>query len=114
VLDAPTDETDLAAIAASLGAASVPGFCDDEAALLQVDFEPRRDLVRAVSDRIQSGGDPLGEAFCGLRSATERRKVGAVYTPPSIIDGMLSWAETQGAPDRIVDACALRIFSNRT
>ena len=106
VLDALTDETDLAAIAASLGAASVPGFCDDEAALLQVDFEPRRDLVRAVSDRIQSGGDPLGEAFCGLRSATERRKVGAVYTPPSIIDGMLSWAETQGAPDRIVDAGA--------
>ena len=100
VVSAMSDEKDIAAIAGSLGATSVNGFSEDEAALLALDSQPRDRLVRAVSARIQSGQDPLGEAFCRIRTPIERQEVWAVYTPKAIIDGMLSWAETQEAPDR--------------
>lgn len=97
-------ESDIVAIAGALGAASVKGLSEDEAVLLAQDSQLRNGLIRAVAVCIESGGDPLGEAFCRVRTPVERREAGAVYTPAAIIDGMLSWAETQGAPDRIVDA----------
>ena len=33
----------------------------------------------------------------------ERRKVGAIYTPPNIVQSMMAWAKEQGSPARIVD-----------
>jgi hypothetical protein len=60
------------------------------------------DLVRLLS-AIQRGGDPLGDAFTALRSSAERRKEGAVYTPPAIVQSMLAWAVDQGTPERVVD-----------
>ncbi len=58
------------------------------------------DRVRAL---IAAGGDPLGDAFCALRSPLERRPSGAVYTPPAIIASMTAWAASQGKPARVVD-----------
>jgi SAM-dependent methyltransferase len=52
---------------------------------------------------IKAGRDPLGEAFTSLRSASQRRPLGAVYTPAAIVDAMISWAKREGAPARIVD-----------
>jgi predicted RNA methylase len=52
---------------------------------------------------IQRGNDPLGEAFTALRSPENRRKDGAVYTPPNIVQSMLAWARDQAIPARIVD-----------
>ncbi|TPK79039.1 class I SAM-dependent methyltransferase, partial [Mesorhizobium sp. B2-4-13] len=53
---------------------------------------------------ILAGHDPLGEAFCELRSPDVRRPMGATYTPPSIVDAMVGWAAGEpAAPARIVD-----------
>ena len=52
---------------------------------------------------IEAGEDPLGAAFCSLRSASGRRRGGAVYTPPLIVEAMLAWARTSGRPVRVVD-----------
>nr|WP_294529483.1 N-6 DNA methylase [uncultured Rhodopila sp.] len=52
---------------------------------------------------IRLGGDPLGDAFTALRSPAERRKEGAVYTPPAIVRSMLAWALDQATPARVVD-----------
>lgn len=66
---------------------------------------PSKDLalVRAVRNEIANGGDPLGDAFIAARAADERREAGAVYTPKAMIDAMLSWAFSNGTPDRVVD-----------
>jgi hypothetical protein len=62
-----------------------------------------RDLFSATKSAILQGHDPLGEAFTALRSSEDRRKDGAVYTPPNIVASMLSWARAQGQPARVVD-----------
>ena len=54
-------------------------------------------------DRIESGGDPLGSAFCALRSPERRRRDGAVYTPATIVTAMVEWARANGQPARVVD-----------
>lgn len=58
------------------------------------------DVIRKA---ILRGKDPLGEAFSSLRSATERRASGAVYTPAPIVRSMMTWLAAQGVPARIVD-----------
>ncbi|MCY3961900.1 MAG: hypothetical protein OXG34_09580 [bacterium] len=49
------------------------------------------DLVNAI----QQGGDPLGDAFVRLRSARQRRSMGAVYTPPEIVNAMVGWISAE-------------------
>ena len=97
------DERALAALAVALGARSVGGVSRHEARLLANLPQTDPAIVSETRARIEAGDDPLGEAFCTLRASTLRRKVGAVYTPPVIVDAMLSWAETMGVPDRVVD-----------
>lgn len=69
------------------------------------DAAPRRPVDTAKFRMlIESGGDPLGDILMRLRSSPERRKTGAVYTPPEIVRSMVTWAIDQGsAPDRIID-----------
>jgi adenine-specific DNA-methyltransferase len=53
---------------------------------------------------IVDGQDPLGDAYCSLKSAIERRNQGAVYTPARIVAAMVEWAkERTTTPARIVD-----------
>jgi len=59
--------------------------------------------LEAIRKNISRGADPLGDAFSLLRSASERRAAGAVYTPPPIVHSMMEWLGKQGAPARIVD-----------
>lgn len=59
--------------------------------------------VHSLRRQILRGADPLGEAFTAIRSADDRRATGAVYTPQPIVDAMVEWLATQGAPVRIVD-----------
>ncbi len=78
--------------------------------------------VRAIREAIHAGDDPLGEAFCRIRSPQERRSRGATYTPKLIVNAMISWAaETAPAPQRVVDpgsgsgrflAAAAQVFPN--
>ena len=97
------NETVLAALSLALGAASVSRITKAEAALLDGAPAVSGDLIAATLRRIENGGDPLGEAFCDLRSAARRRQDGAVYTPTSIVASMLAWAESVSVPDRVID-----------
>lgn len=97
------DETMLVGVSAGLGAASVPGLTDLEAALLDDAPKVARRTIANLRRQIRMGEDPLGEAFCELRSAERRRKDGAVYTPPAIVESMISWAQDAGRPERVID-----------
>ena len=97
------NEAMLAALSFAIGATMVPRVTEQEAALLDDAPDVCGDLIAVTLDKIEDGNDPLGEAFCELRPATRRRGDGAVYTPPAIIESMLSWAESVGKPDRVID-----------
>lgn len=94
----------LASAAIALGAEAVPGLSGSErriaAAALPV--IARAEAV-ALREAIRGGADPLGERFCALRPAQERRPLGATYTPASIVQAMLDWAAGIVQPARIVD-----------
>ena len=79
--DEPHGEQRLAALAVALGALSVGDVTRQEADLLS--SLPRLDpiTVRETRDRIDAGADPLGEAFCAIRSKMLRRANGAVLYP---------------------------------
>ena len=100
----PVDsEAMLAALSVALGASAVPDVTALEAGLLDDAPDVPADLVETFANEIECGRDPLGEAFCELRPANQRRASGAVYTPPSIVESMLSWGEMVGEPDRVID-----------
>ena len=67
--------------------------------------EPNSEKLAAFRAEIETGGDPLGEAFARIRAAKVRRTLGATYTPPEIVQSMLAWSARQAgaAPVRIVD-----------
>ena len=65
---------------------------------------PDARTVNLVRRELIAGRDPLGEAFCRVRSPAVRRMSGADFTPYQIIAAMLDWAVNQPvAPERIVD-----------
>lgn len=97
------DERILAALAYSLGAYTVGELSSGEAALLDNPSGVPGRLVAEIREQVRAGYDPLGEAFCGLRTAEVRRKDGAVYTPLDIVASMASWAEAEAEPDRVID-----------
>jgi adenine-specific DNA-methyltransferase len=55
-----------------------------------------------LRDAIRRGEDPLGDALCRLRSASQRRPLGATYTPRAIVDAMIVHGAA-AAPARVVD-----------
>jgi len=59
--------------------------------------------LETLREAIRKGADPLGEAFCALRSAAQRRASGAIYTPAPIVQFMMKWLADQGLPERVVD-----------
>jgi len=60
-------------------------------------------MVINVVYEIRHGLDPLGDAYTRILSPQERRPLGQTFTPPEIIESMVSWASDQGEPVRIVD-----------
>lgn len=60
-------------------------------------------LVEFVVDAIRAGTDPLGAAYCTVKSPKERRDTGQTFTPIEAVTGMFTWAEAQGDVARIVD-----------
>jgi hypothetical protein len=60
--------------------------------------------VERVRQAIVGGADPLGDAFCRLRTAAARRPTGAVYTPHNIVTAMVGWiAAKHCQPARVVE-----------
>ena len=97
-------EYHLVSAALQLGARSVPGWSRAESTLAK-DVVPYAEVAaQRLAKQIRAGGDPIGEAFCYLRSPEVRRNQGATYTPPFVADSMISWASTlRYNPVRIVD-----------
>lgn len=97
-------ERHLAAVAVALGATQIAGWSDAEDALTRGLPPIQRELLSKLRHRIQQGSDPLGEAFCRVRTPEIRRPHGATYTPEPIIGAMLKWASSRAPrPSRIVD-----------
>lgn len=76
-----------------------------ESALLRSagDAKAKPREVADLRKAIRAGDDPLGEAFCSIRSGDERRGMGAVYTPAPIVTSMVSWLRENGDPALVVD-----------
>lgn len=99
-------ETELVRAAIALGAAEVEPWSPQETMLAR-NAERARPLskskIAALRDLIVSGYDPLGEAFCTLRSPADRRERGATYTPGPIVRAMIDWAAVHKKPGRVID-----------
>ncbi|WP_273183809.1 Eco57I restriction-modification methylase domain-containing protein [Actinomyces massiliensis] len=96
----------LVALAAALGAEETGDLSAAEQRLLDEqdqDAAPAAELVLRASSLIRRGEDPLGDAYCAIRSPGERRPLGQTYTPHPIIEAMLRWASDHGTPTRVVD-----------
>ncbi len=96
-------EQGIIALALALGADTVGALTPQERALTKSLPEVSATDLNALRSKIRDGGDPLGEAFCAIRSADVRRESGAVYTPLKIVEAMIGWAATVAVPDRVVD-----------
>lgn len=94
---------ELLALAVALGAQEVAGWSADEEALTRGLPTAAPILVERARAQIVAGADLLGETFARLRSAEERRPLGATYTPAAIVEAMLDWAAQGPAPSRVVD-----------
>ncbi|HEX3390459.1 MAG TPA: hypothetical protein VHT94_15590 [Streptosporangiaceae bacterium] len=105
--DQITDEPALITLASQLGAGSVAGWSGAErdlAARVSQGGRGSTPAVTVIRDRIRAGEDPLGEAFCALRSPAGRRSLGQTFTPLPVIESMIAWAAGTGIrPARVVD-----------
>ncbi len=100
-----TDLPTLLEASLRLGAQTVTGLSPEELQISEkatnghLDEEALEDLRQ----RIITGEDPLGEAYCRIYSAEQRRPLGQTYTPQTIVKSMLDWAANQSNPERVVD-----------
>ena len=102
-MSALATEADLIAAAAGL-AGHHKNLSAAERRLLRGLPEVPETTLAALQAQIAEGGDPLGEAFCRIRSPTSRRAHGATYTPADIVDAMVAWSAGEHVrPARIVD-----------
>lgn len=86
----------------ALGAEDVAGLSIAEKELSEA-TRPSKTVVAALKSAIRGGADPLGDAFCLIRSAEDRRPQGQTYTPDVIVAAMLAWSKSQPTPARVVD-----------
>jgi adenine-specific DNA-methyltransferase len=99
-------ESEIVFAAVALGAGEVKTWSESELGLVQTSISNRhltKATLSALRELMRSGFDPLGEAFCALRTQAERRDSGATYTPDPIVHSMVEWAAEHGKPYRIVD-----------
>jgi adenine-specific DNA-methyltransferase len=96
-------ERSLIALAVKLGARSVAGWTPSEEDLATSPVSVSPADLAAVRREVRHGKDPLGDLFSSLRSAAERRPMGATYTPFELVDHMVDWAAMNVQPVRIVD-----------
>lgn len=104
LLEALASQSRLLGAAVALGAEGVPGMsaCERDLGAAELIVPTAREL-KQLRQRIRSGGDPLGDAFCLMRTPIERRGHGATYTPSTIVQAMIEWAAQGPVPLRVVD-----------
>lgn len=103
-------EAELVEVALALGADQVGGpLSSREAALLRRAHSARSQFSPAFLESVRSciaaGDDPLGATLMSARTQAQRRQLGAVYTPPSLVEPMISWVLSR-KPELVVDAGA--------
>jgi len=120
-----TSEQDLARAAVALGAERVAGWSDQERRLARAagalgaervaDWPDQAPLpagrapgpgpspTATLRKLIGGGADPLGEAFCSLRTPERRRSAGQTFTPAPVVQAMIGWAAARVTPERVVD-----------
>jgi len=97
-------EAELLSVALGLGAREVEGWSLRESLLARRAVPVKPAVVLEFKELIKKGIDPLGEAFCSLRTPEMRRAKGATYTPPTVVEAMVSWAAATGLnPARVVE-----------
>ena len=89
--------------ALALGAREVPEWTAAEETLARSATQPFAAITESTRGQIRQGADPLGDAFCRVFTAEERRPKGATYTPLAVVDAMLAWAVERVRPARVVD-----------
>jgi hypothetical protein len=99
------DMAGLVGLALALGAEQVRGWSRAERALARRAVGVTSRAARAAREAILAREDPLGDALSRLRTAAERRTLGAVYTPRVIVESMAAWCGAKPA-SRVVDAGA--------
>lgn len=101
----PETVSALTSLAVALGAQDTGELTPAEVKLVNgsTDPAPPAAAVSRFRRMIRMGHDPLGDAYCAIRSPEERRPLGQTYTPREIIGSMVGWAADQGTPVRIVD-----------
>jgi adenine-specific DNA-methyltransferase len=107
----PKDTEDLASLprllgaAVALGAEGVPTVSEAERdACRNIDLiSPRAVETKVLRDLILNGFDPLGDAFCRMRSPEIRRADGATYTSGPIVEAMVAWSRQGPTVERIID-----------
>src|SRR2546423_4523815 len=98
------NESDLVSAALALGARTINGWSAQEERLATKAVPFPQDWSRDLAARIRQGLDPLGAAFCRLRSPETRRHLGATFTPKVIVSAMVRWAKSTGIePARIIE-----------
>jgi adenine-specific DNA-methyltransferase len=101
----PTED-ELIGAALALGADEITPWSEQETVMARAARKVKplaKATLSTLRDLIRAGFDPLGEAFCTLRSPEDRRADGATYTPGPIVRAMVGWAADQIEPKRIVD-----------
>lgn len=89
-------------MALALGARALGPLSEPEERLAALVSPAPRAAAAPWCSAIAEGDDPLGDAFCSLRSPAARRPRGATYTPRPIVRAMADWAAAR-APARVVD-----------
>jgi len=102
----PRDERALIGVAVALGATRGGDLSDDERAYISTATRVDDTRVAVFHDAIARGEDPLGDALCALRSAAQRRPMGATYTPGAIVTAMTHWGAAR-SPARVIDPATL-------
>ncbi|MGO9709778.1 MAG: class I SAM-dependent methyltransferase [Polyangiaceae bacterium] len=97
-----TSESELVGLALELGAEELGPLAAEERACVAGARAASRTIATQARRAIARGEDPLGDAFCQLRSRDERRPMGATYTPRAMVDAMIAWGAL-AAPVRVVD-----------
>ena len=105
--DIRAEELVIARLAAAMGALETGGpLSPDEEHLaarsLQVPPPTTKELDDA-REAVRAGRDPLGDRIIEARPQRDRRRLGQVFTPDSIVGPMVQWVLEQ-SPSRVIDA----------
>lgn len=104
----PTIGTDAQALASVASGIAIPVYLSrlspaEQALVTEAQgIEPMCDIADVVL-KVRAGADPLGDAIMRLRSAGERRALGAVFTPSSVVAPMVRWVIGRQPLARVVD-----------